>query len=271
MKQKTSLRVLALIAAAAFIAMVTVNALANILPLNNMNTGELSDAIPNLFVPAGITFAIWGLIYLLLLVYSATFLATAFRHEPSPGWTMTDAIVFLVNALLNIAWIFAWHWQQIGLSLLVMFGILATLIMLEERNYKAFATLGEAGSNVKRLRRIMLRLPILVYLGWICVATIANITAWLVTIGQGGTGIVPIIWTIVVLAAGTAVALLLILRRKAYASAVVVLWSYLGIILKRADTDPEQTYAIIIAAALGMVVIITTMVVKLHPRKLKAS
>ncbi|HNX79137.1 MAG TPA: hypothetical protein PKJ24_04610 [Prolixibacteraceae bacterium] len=51
-----------------FAGMVVMNYLANALPLNGKNTGELSDAFPNLFVPAGITFSIWGVIYLLLLL-----------------------------------------------------------------------------------------------------------------------------------------------------------------------------------------------------------
>ena len=56
-------------AAAAYLAMVAVNFLANSLPINNRSTGEISDAYPNLFAPAGLAFSIWGLIYLLLGVF----------------------------------------------------------------------------------------------------------------------------------------------------------------------------------------------------------
>jgi hypothetical protein len=52
-----------------FAIMVVMNYLANALPLNDKTTGELSDSYPNLFVPAGITFSIWGIIYLLILGY----------------------------------------------------------------------------------------------------------------------------------------------------------------------------------------------------------
>ena len=53
----------------AYLAMIATNYLANALPIGGKTTGELSDNLPNLFTPAGVTFSIWGLIYLLLAVY----------------------------------------------------------------------------------------------------------------------------------------------------------------------------------------------------------
>lgn len=255
MNEKLVLRLAGIMVLVLFIAVVVVNALANILPLNGIPTGELSDSIPNLFVPAGLTFALWGLIYLLLLGYAAAVLGTVFSRTPKSGWTGADGLVFIVNAALNIGWIFAWHWQRVGLSLLIMFAILASLILLSERNWRFFSKAEAPRSRAEALRRFMLRVPILVYLGWICVATIANLTAWLVTIGWQGWGIGPVTWTVLVLIAGLVVCALLLLRRAAVASALVFIWAYAGIIIKRSGVDPDQTMPIIITAVASIAVI----------------
>ena len=53
----------------ALFSVITVNALANILPLNNQTTGEISNRLPVLFTPAGYVFSIWSVIYVLLIVW----------------------------------------------------------------------------------------------------------------------------------------------------------------------------------------------------------
>ncbi len=253
---KKMLRLSAVIAAVMFLVMIALNAMANALPLNGVNTGQLSDEIPNLFVPAGLTFSIWGLIYALLLGYAAATLAGAFRKADAPGWTAVDGWIYSLNALFNTGWILAWHWRMIPLSMILMLGILGTLALLMERNHKAFAALPPASGNAEKLRRFFIRVPILVYLGWISVATIANVTALLVTAGWNGFGIDPMIWTMVVIAAGAAVGTLLALLRGAVSSALVVAWAYAGIIIKRGSIDEASSMPIIIAAAVGAVIVL---------------
>ncbi|HOX18041.1 MAG TPA: hypothetical protein PKW82_06260, partial [Spirochaetales bacterium] len=109
---------LAILIIIAFAGVLTVNALANALPLNGMNTGELSDAIPNLFVPMGLTFSIWGLIYLGLAGYVIAILAESLgKGAKAAAFNSTDALLVLANFAANMAWIFAWHWQALPLSL----------------------------------------------------------------------------------------------------------------------------------------------------------
>lgn len=259
MQSKNRGRAAAVVTVISFAVMVALNGLANALPLNGVTTGILSDEIPNLFVPAGLTFAVWGLIYALLLGYAAAVLSAAFGKEASPRWAAADGWIFSVNAILNAAWIVAWHWRLVGLSLAIMLGVLATLIVLLERIHRADMVRPVAASSGLKaariggseLREFFLRVPILVYLGWICVATIANVTAFLVTAGWDGFGLSPSSWTVAMIAAGALVGLLLVLRRGAVSSALVVVWAYAGIVLKRAATDPEATMAIIVAAALA--------------------
>ncbi len=252
----------AILAALLFIVMVGANGLANALPLNGVNTGQLSDEIPNLFVPAGLTFAIWGLIYAMLLGYAIAGLVAAFGKSGtvrgSTLWSAADGWIFSINAALNTAWIFAWHWRMVGLSLVLMLGILLTLLMLLERGYKANAAYKAAGgpsTGGQKALGFFLWRPILVYLGWICVATIANVTALLVTAGWNGFGIPELWWTVLVIAVGAMVGLYLVLMRGAVSSGLVVIWAYAGIIIKRGAADPVETMPIIIAAAAGAILV----------------
>jgi hypothetical protein len=248
----------AVMAALLFIVMVTANGLANALPLNGVNTGQLSDEIPNLFVPAGLTFAIWGLIYALLFGYVIAGLVAAFGKKGHALWTAGDGWIFSINAALNTAWIFAWHWRMVGLSLVLMLGILLTLLLLLERGFKANAAYKAAGgpdSNGQKALGFFLWRPILVYLGWICVATIANVTALLVTAGWNGFGIPELWWTVLVIAVGAIVGLYLVLQRGAVSSGLVVIWAYAGIVLKRGMEDPVATMPIIIAAVAGAILV----------------
>ena len=63
MRKESKAKILIIFNTITFILMVTVNALANLLPLNGLTTGEVSDSYPNLFAPAALTFSIWGVIY----------------------------------------------------------------------------------------------------------------------------------------------------------------------------------------------------------------
>lgn len=262
-------KALAILALAAYVVMVTCNALANILPLNGVNTGTLSDEIPNLFVPAGLTFAVWGLIYLLLAGLAVAILADAFGKSSGQAWTSTDGGLLIANYLANALWIFAWHWRLVPLSLVLMLVILGTLIALSERSYAARSARGvlSAASGGKRILRFFLATPAQVYLGWICVATIANVTALLVTAGWKGFGLDPAAWTVLAIVAGCAVALALVFRRAAVAAPLVVVWAYAGIIIKRLTTDPEATRPVWIAASAALALILLALALRAPRRR----
>ena len=148
-----------------FVQMITVNALANILPINNKTTGEISDQYANLFTPSGATFAIWGLIYSLLLGFSVAILFKS-NFEKFPKKAL---YLFIANSILNSCWIFVWHHEMIVLSLVVMLFLLLTLIRLN---------IVLNSLKLSLIQAVFLRLPFTVYFGWITVATIANFTAY---------------------------------------------------------------------------------------------
>lgn len=268
-------RLAALGVACTLAGVLVVNALANALPLNGVGTGRLSDEIPNLFVPAGLTFAVWGLIYLLLIGYAVVVLGLAFGRIGLRGWTPHDGWLFCLNMAANAAWIFAWHWRQVALAMGLMLVILATLVLLVERRHRFRLAWGQnpaaAGADDRpgTLALAALDLPLKVYLGWICVATIANLTALLVVARWDALGLDPRLWTVLVIVAALAVGLLFVARRRNYASPLVIVWALAGIVLKRAGTDGGDTVAVWLAALVAAVLLLAAVAVSLVGRRLK--
>ena len=195
MKKNVLIKILVTLA---YFAVITVNYLANALPIGGVTTGEASDSFSNLFTPAGVTFSIWGLIYTLLLVY-VCIIGGLFGKKPSKKKQKIlnkVGVLFIVNAIANCCWIFAWHHGQIALSVIIMLVLLITLILVADLLNKEKFSLTDT---------ICLRLPFSIYFGWITVATIANITVLLVSIGWNGWGISEQIWTIIILLIGATI------------------------------------------------------------------
>lgn len=225
----------------AYTQMLTVNALANILPINGKTTGALSDQYGNLFTPMGFTFSIWGLIYFLLLLFV---LGVVF--SPMGDFNKKIGRWFIANALLNSSWIFAWHFEQLFLSFFIMLGLLYTLVQLQ-----IFLHVGVNG-----VKHYWLRMPFTVYFGWITVATIANATAFLVGIGWEPYGAIAAIWTVTLLFIGVVIAYVQLLYFKQPVYAVVILWAYWGIYFKHTAKQgfDHQYEMVIFATVIGMVV-----------------
>jgi len=215
-----------------FAGMILMNYLANALPLNNKTTGELSDSFPNLFVPAGITFAIWGIIYFLLAVYCIIQFKNPNQEIISKiGWP------FAVSCVLNGLWIVCWHYGKLPLSLIVMLGMLISLIYIN--------------LLIKDIPFGMIKASFGIYLGWICIATIANVTALLVYYGWSGSGISEESWTIIMIATGTLIVSLALYRFNNPFIGLSVIWAFVGIILKR----QEDFRSIVIASAISLSIV----------------
>jgi len=210
-----------IIAGLAYVSMVVVNFLANGLPINNRSTGAISDAYPNLFAPAGITFSIWGLIYLLLAGY-VLYLFISSSQKNNEVFNKINPL-FIASSLANISWIFAWHYDYIGLSVIIMAGLLFFLIKIADIiRIQKFSS----------LEKLLVWAPFSVYFGWITVAAIANITVFLVSIGWDGFGASDFIWTSIILFVGALIGILRMSKDKNIAYGLVLVWAYLGILLK---------------------------------------
>lgn len=208
---------------ATFILMVGVNGLANALPINGITTGELSDLYPNLFTPVGLTFSIWGVIYVLLGIYTGyQFFRSDKSNEKNNSFNKINKL-FVINAILNALWIVMWHYGFVFVSLIIMIGLLVTLIKIA-----AIINNSKFDTNEK----LITKAPFGVYFGWITIATIANVTVFLVDINWNGFGIPDYLWMIVILITGVVIATLRTLKDKNIFYALVPVWAYIGIYIK---------------------------------------
>ncbi len=208
-----------------FVGVIAVNALANILPINGYNTGQISAFYPNAFVPAGFTFSIWGVIYLLLLSYTIGYTYYTIKQQQFPkafAFIERIHIYFLLTCVFNMAWIVAWHYLQIEISVLIMLLFLSTLIQL----FLKSTTMANALTSTQKF---ILQTPFIVYLGWISVATIANITALLVAYQWTAFGIAPVYWSAAMILIAIILAVLMVKKFKVVEFTLVVAWALWGI------------------------------------------
>lgn len=234
-----------------FIFMVIMNGLANGLPLNGKTTGELSNNYPNLFVPAGITFSIWGIIYLLLLCFCVYQIRSLFSRKPEPHLALVlNAIgfLFIINATFNALWIVAWHYEILPLSIIIMLGILVTLVKI---NTHLIATQPYLRGGL----RFIVKASFGIYLGWICIATIANVTAILVANGIMLDSISGQSWASIMIIIGSFISFLLTIKLRNSYIALAVIWALIGIIIARWQDIVYYKY-VVYSAVLGIIIMI---------------
>lgn len=244
---KKNIRILVLVT---YITMVVINALANILPINGLLTGEVSASYPNLFAPAGFTFSIWILIYILLGIYTFYQLGIVNKGD-SVSDRLLDrvGIVFSISSIANTIWIFAWHFRLIFLSMVLMVVILISLIIIVNDIRKENLTLRE---------KFFVKLPFSVYFGWITVATIANATTLLVSWDWNGFGAPDSVWMFIIVLVGAAIGVLTILRNRDIPYGLVIIWAYLGILVKHLSSSgfAGRYHGVIIAVIVSIVAVI---------------
>lgn len=221
------------------------NTLATTLPLNGVDTGAISDRWVNFFTPAGYVFAIWGVIYTGLIAF------TVYHSLPSQkensrlraiGW------IFVVSNLFNSAWIVAWHYFQITLSWVLMLGILATLLTI-------YIRIGTGIKPTSRRENWLINVPFSIYTAWITVATIANTTVLLQNLGWEGAPLSAPFWSAFVIIVGALITSFVVYTRRDIAFAGVVIWAYVGIVVKYAGTPLVVGTAGAMAAAVLIVLI----------------
>jgi hypothetical protein len=243
-------------------AVIIVNALASLGLLNGTDTGALSDALPNLFVPAGLTFSIWGLIYLFFLGFAGYNIYVMVKKKNIEEINRIG-IWFILSSVGNFVWIFLWHWQLIFLSIFFMLLIAVSLIVI-------YLKLDIGGKReVGWTEKVLVHWTISFYLGWITVATIANVTAVLVNpanptwLAFMETIFSQVTWTVIVIGAAGFIAILNVFTRKDLPYNLVVLWALLGIILKRmAVANFPAELGIVYAAALTMAYLVLCLGIK---------
>lgn len=241
MFDKEKMTTTSIITGVTFLLMVIMNVLANLLPLNGQTTGEVSDSYSNLFAPAGYTFAIWGLIYLLLAlftIYQLGFFRDDERQDRGEFFSRIG-ILFSISSIANALWIFMWHYELIALSAILIIIVLICLILINENIKKQELSFKD---------KFFVRAPFSIYFGWITVATIANITVLFVSLGWNKLGIGASIWTMIILLVGLAISIATMMKNRNMLYGLVVLWAYIGIYIKHISaTGWNNQYPIVIA------------------------
>lgn len=226
-----------------------VNILASALPLNGQNTGEISDRFHVYLVPAGYVFAIWGLIY----VGWIAFVIYQFRTSQKENARLHRlGYSFAISNLANAAWLFCWHYNQFGLSVLVMLVLLGLLIT-------SYRRLNVNRSSVTRTEYWSVDALFSVYLGWITVATVANVTDWLYFIGWNGLGISAQVWAVIMLAVASLLGLTVALMRRDAGYLLVLVWAFIGIALKQTSA-PMVVLSAWIAAVLMLALMVYSVI-----------
>jgi hypothetical protein len=254
--QKDTTRQIAVIVAT--VATLVVNTLASTLPLNGLDTGEISDQFEVYFVPAGYVFSIWGLIYLALIAFSIYQALPAQRENP---YLRSIGYPYVASCAANIAWLFLWHYQLFALTIIAMVALLLLLIGI-------YLRLGIGRKRVPIAQRVLVNLPFSIYLGWITVATVANATSLLDYLNWDGWGIMPEVWAVIMLIAATLIASAVSLTRGDIAYIAVIVWAFAGIAVKHAGTTVVATTAWITAAVAALTLLAG---VPLAIRRLRAS
>ena len=213
--------------------------------LGGKNTAEISNANPTLITPAGYVFSIWGIIYILLGIFV--------MYQAWPRGERTDlqrriGPLFALSSLLNIAWLFLWQFEWLSVSVVLMFALLATLILIYTR-----LRIGKAAVPLRE--KLAVHVPFSVYLGWITIASIANVAVALVSAGWGGLGINHEMWAILIILVALLVTLLVVATRTDVAYGLVVIWALVGIAMNQGDTPnivlATEISAIIVAIAVA--------------------
>jgi len=224
----------------ALIGAVVMNALASILPLNGRTTGEISDSFNLVFVPAGYVFSIWGLIYLAAIGFAVFQALPSQQSNPrveATGWW------FAVSCVANGLWIVFWHYGLYPLTLIAMLTLLASLIAIYLRVNPSSAGSADAST------RWLVQAPFSLYLGWVSVATIANVASLLVWLGWDGGGLSPVTWAVIMIAVAAVLSLVMSFRQRDAIFTGVLVWALIGIWVKQAALP-----AVVIASAVAIAV-----------------
>jgi len=225
---------------------IVVNGLANALPLNGQTTGAISDRLDGYFVPAGYVFSIWGLIYLALVAFSIYQALPAQRGNP-----LLNRIGYLyaLSCVANSAWILLWHYEKFAWTLVVMVVLLLSLIAIHVR-------VGIGRRRVSNVDKWFVQIPFSIYLGWITVATVANVTALLSALQWDGWGLDPQAWAVIMIIASAAIASAVSITRGDIGYVLVIMWAFVGIAVKHSDTPPVAITAGLMAAVVALTLLI---------------
>lgn len=223
-----------------------INYLANGQQPGKPSISEISARYDTLLTPSGYAFAVWGLIYAGLIVFAIYQLMDIFKDNLNHDFILKIGWWFIIANLANAAWVLTFTNNQIGASLIIMLVIFFSLLKIV------------LNINMERWDApvpiiAFIWWPFSLYFGWINVALLANISAWLVSIGWTGAGISPTLWAILILAVTTVIFVTMVWKRNMREYAFAGAWGIVAIAVKNWDHDHLVAWTAIIAAAIMII------------------
>lgn len=225
----------------ALVVTIGINYLSNTGIFNNETMATISAKYQNLFTPAGYAFSIWGLIYIGLLgfvIYFGPFIKNTDDKEKiilNVGWW------FIVSCVANSLWVFTWLYEYTFLTIPIMVLLFISLLKIIGNNRDLIES--------KDFRTtIFLRLPFYIYSGWISVALIADVAAYLKKIQWSGFGISETSWTVLMFAVAAIIHLYMVWKINMTAFALVAVWALIAIAVANKDSNHMVYISAIITA-----------------------
>ncbi len=238
---------------AVYIVTLIINGLANTTLIGGRTTADVSNMYPTLITPAGYVFAIWGIIYVLLAIF---LVYQALPNQREKPFQKQISILFILTCVFNISWLFLWQNLYLSYSIILILGFLLSLIAIYVR-----LNIGKSNASLKE--KLAVHLPFSVYLGWLTIATIANITIALTAANWDGFGLAPETWAILVLAVALLITLAVIVTRRDIAYSLVIIWALAGIAVNQTVGN------VILTAEIAIIIIVIALIAVLAAHRLR--
>lgn len=232
----------------AFGSTVFINYLSNTGIMDGKTIGGISDNIKSLFTPAGYAFSIWGLIYLFLLGFAVYQGRSLFKKDADDSFVEKIGFWFIISCIANCCWVFSWIYGYTGLSCFFIFLLLISLL-------KIVLNLGVNIDKVSSSKQLFLYLPFTIYSGWVTVASVANVSSYLVKINWNGFGISDEIWTIIMILIAVIINAIIIFKRKMYGFALVGSWALIAIGIANQTKQNTVGFTAFIAAGFLLILV----------------
>ncbi|WP_294241852.1 tryptophan-rich sensory protein [uncultured Chryseobacterium sp.] len=238
------------------LATIGINYLSNTGLLNNETMASISAKYQNLFTPAGYAFSIWGLIYLGLLGFVIYYGPFAKNTEAKEKTILNTGWWFVISCIANSLWIFTWLYEYTLLTIPIMMLLFVSLLkiirnnrgLIESRDFKT---------------TVFLRLPFYIYSGWISVALIADVAAYLKKIQWSGFGIPETGWTVLMFIIAAVIHLYMVWKQNMSTFALVAVWALIAI----AVANQYSNQAVYISAIVTALFVFVNIVFKLSRKK----
>ncbi|MBC7654062.1 MAG: hypothetical protein H7098_06240 [Oligoflexus sp.] len=258
MKKVKALAILNLIF---FIIAFAVSNLSQLKIFGGVTNADISNKYATVFTPAGITFAIWGVIYLSLFGFTIYHVFKAFKddiHSEASQAILKIDYLFIINNIATTFWVFAFTYEYLLASMILIIIQLITLLII-------FIKLNLFDIDKSFYNKLFTQFPLTIYFAWLCVANVANISLYLVSIGWDGFGISESIWAQTMIIVIALITFFIVLYKKNVFFGLVAIWSVYGIRIKRVQINEIQYSSIIKVCdfALGFIVIfVVFMIIK---------